>query len=1394
MPFGLQRKEEDISDKLKDLVSKGNLPDIPEVLNAIKTGKVPLEQVLERHKAAAAPVEPIAPKAETVNLSSPVDVQKTKIIDDFVAKDELPNIPEVLNSIRTGKVPIEQVLQRHKEAKEGNAVVAVNEQGQVNKPDDLVAIAKQDTTFGDRLVEGFTLSAKKAQYVAKKFGAGLTFGIYEPEQQAPDLASALTGAIAELAGGIVSGIPISAAMGAIPVIAKIGGAVKGAEETISALKTLGQVVPKGLKAARYGLEAGRIAAEAAPLGAVVGTTKSLLKGNDVTDAVVDGIITAGEFTAFGLALQPVVGGLGALAERRQAGKFAKATAVLKGSEKAQALAKSGMDKVDDAISFFKAKPEITADETIQLNSLEKIKVLQPKFGTDLPTALLNNPEAIQGLSRVQMQKAADSMLLNPDAPFRAIYDSNTALKKMVDTGQYAKAFDSLNSLVAQQIKKNPDAADFLSAPFAKDGKALYDTMAERIIARNDPKKLGSFTTELFTNYAINPNAENTLLVQQATSRKVFGQAKKAAEGIQDVRIRPQEVGPLTEKVITQHLKNISGEPIAFSELGQLRDTNAIIRSAVTLNRDFHRTLIQAVKRDLKPSFMTAPKEMQEFIPDAIKLRGLVEQNGESINVKNKILGKMSDIRAKLRTSSGDTKISLRSDLSVERDKLSQMTGKIGYENKQISSLNTKLDSVGPELRTQIDSFAAEVYLPTRSQQVGMERAVQEGTALRNVPKTTTGETATADFTSRYGLQKNPKYLRADSDLADSLQALTTIGKDFSVEEPKVFSINFLNGASRVLRKELGYGNAIETGIIEPYRQIEVAKNNAISDFLKRVQDTGIKAGSEESKLAFKYGDNPLFRTSDEFLKLPQATREKVADAASKFRGMYDELVGAINVKMRDMNWPEVTKRDDYMTHFMESGDKFTEMLDMILGGAEKQAAYDATPFNSKPFNIKSVYDQGKTRFQFEWKRTGGEFTEDAVLAMQKYLEPAMDRIFTTELLREVDTARNFSPDGAGKFLDFIKNKVILKKPNVIEETTGKGFRTAAEWVGKKRSESMILGSINFIYQNISSNALNFAFNGRDAITSIPKMLTKEGDAIWAMSKNRELRNILEYDEKQSSSWFKKNVLNKVAGEKAAGKITDGAGYIKNFMMNAMQLFDSQAAKHSYISAFQKGTRLGLDKEAASKLADDVTGMVHNNLSRIDRPEFFNSSAGRAFGKFQSFSMNLAATILNDIPLMASKAGAAESVNTLLKGYAAMTLTNAATSSVGLPEPFDPYIAIPFLGGYRYGTDVDIGKVIAAIQEDKPWWGKAGKAAANVATQLAGPGALQVKKTGGALIDFATGKIKAKQLPVAMLFGSARAEKIEKKKAPKESVFRKEVKGVIGKKLFGREFGRKSVSY
>ena len=470
-----------------------------------------------------------------------------------------------------------------------------------------------------------------------------------------------------------------------------------------------------------------------------------------------------------------------------------------------------------------------------------------------------------------------------------------------------------------------------------------------------------------------------------------------------------------------------------------------------------------------------------------------------------------------------------------------------------------------------------------------------------------------------------------------LNEMNITAEDLSVGDD-IKSLNFqLTDPIRVNEKVFGYelGKKVNEVTIEKTKHNEAERTRWLNSERDDIKELGIKPRSKESAAVQKYGEKQYVNKYGETVEygdkqlmaeFPNVkTQEKIKRASQMIRNKYDKYIDQINNTITALGYDEIPKRPDYMRHFQELGDIFSQTG--VPFNLNDMAAEDL------PTDINGLTEfnkPGKNWFASAQKRYGNKTTYDAITGIDGYLEGASNLIFHTEDIQRYRALSGLIRDSFGKTkgfenLDNLSNEEALKRIDDIQHNKLSKYvawldEQANSLAGKKgaidRGTERMLGRrgytiLNTIKKQVGSNMTGF--NVRSAMTNfISSTIAASKTNKIAMVKGTisTIRNMFHNDGFINKSDF---LTTRFGSDSLSPKLWDKISNAGQILMSGSDYFTSnQIVRSKYYEGLQKG----MSETEAIKYADDFGARVMGDRSKGTTAEAFNSKTLGFLTQFQ----------------------------------------------------------------------------------------------------------------------------------------------------------------------------------
>jgi len=454
---------------------------------------------------------------------------------------------------------------------------------------------------------------------------------------------------------------------------------------------------------------------------------------------------------------------------------------------------------------------------------------------------------------------------------------------------------------------------------------------------------------------------------------------------------------------------------------------------------------------------------------------------------------------------------------------------------------------------------------------------------------------------------------------DDLQAGNDI-KSFSYQTTTPERVN-----EKVFGREVGRKINEQTVYFAKHQEAE--RIRFLNKERQEIKDLGIKARSKESALVQQYGEGIIGDTELAQEIKDVDTQNKIKNAARVLRSKYDTYLDQINEELVEMGYDPIPKRKDYMRHFQELTDKFSQ-AGIPFNRQELNSENLPTDINGlTEFNVP-----GKNWFASAQRRTGEKTTYDAITGIDGYLEGASNLMFHTETIQRYRALEKLIRDTYGQthgldvFGDDISSDEAIQRIQDIQE--GKLSNYAA-WLkeqgnaiaGKKgaidRGVERALGRKGYTFLNTlkkQTGSNMTGFNVRSALTNfISSTIAASKTNKLAMVKGTvaTIKNMFHNDGFiDRSDFLTSRLRNDSSLSKKTWQKISNAGQI---FMSGSDWFTSNVITRS---KYYEGLSKGMTEQQAMKYADDFGARVMGDRSKGATAEAFNSKTLGLLTQFQ----------------------------------------------------------------------------------------------------------------------------------------------------------------------------------
>ena len=539
----------------------------------------------------------------------------------------------------------------------------------------------------------------------------------------------------------------------------------------------------------------------------------------------------------------------------------------------------------------------------------------------------------------------------------------------------------------------------------------------------------------------------------------------------------------------------------------------------------------------------------------------------------------------------------------------------------------------------------------------------------------------------------------------------------------------------------------------------------------------------ERGLVQLYGEGKINEVT---LKRLDADVNKIKNAVSTFRNIYNELIELSNDSLVANGYAPVEYRKDYFPHFVEDkGDSLLSKFGSVIG-----IEVNTKELPTDIAGLTHTFRPGKKWVGNFLQRTSEITDFDAVKGFDRYIEGVADVIFHTEDIQRLraleDAIRyKYSDKGVQEQIDAIReddNIAAEDKRNRIEEiyqTNKNEFPHLVSWLrsytdslaGKKSIEDRIaeqqLGRIVYdisksVENRVSANMIGLNINSwlTNFIPVAQATGTTKGKHLLNAMKDT-IRSYAADDGLRDRSTF---LTNRVGSEPLVKTFNQKLAS----SLDGMRIIDNFTSETLVRARYYQNMANGMTQEEALKEADRNTAKIMGDRSKGSVPTLFNAKnpVTKLMTMFQLEQNNQFSYYFKDVPDELKEKGAKIIRLALAKIFIASWLYNEVKEELtGSRSAFDPIdIAInlgkniknkgfagtgdtvlellestPFIGGLLGGGRIPISSALPDISALLKGESSLGKEMIKPLTYLIPPmGGGQIKKTIEGLDTFIKG--------------------------------------------------------
>ncbi len=452
------------------------------------------------------------------------------------------------------------------------------------------------------------------------------------------------------------------------------------------------------------------------------------------------------------------------------------------------------------------------------------------------------------------------------------------------------------------------------------------------------------------------------------------------------------------------------------------------------------------------------------------------------------------------------------------------------------------------------------------------------------------------------------------------------------------SINYqLTDPIRVNEKVFGknIGQKINDVTINRTKHNTAKKTRWLNQQRNEIRNLGIKARSKESAAVQKYAEGKYVNKKGKIVQYGdlelasefsnKETQEKIKYAASVLRSKYDTYIEQINEVITSLGYDAIPKRKDYMRHFQELGDIFSQ-TGIPFNLNDMRAEDLPTDING----LTEFNKPGKNWFASAQQRTGIKTTYDAITGIDGYLEGAGNLIYHTADIQRYRALSSLIRDTFGQTkgfenLDGLSRRELNQRIKDIQDNKLSKYvawldEQANNLAGKKgaldRGVERAIGRkgytfFNTVKKQVGSNMTGF--NVRSSLTNLISSTiagAKTNKIALVKGTISTVNNMFKNDSFVEKSDFLTNRFGSDSLSTKWWQKVSNAGQI--FMTGTDYFTSNQIVRSKYFEGLHKG----MSEDAAIKYADDFASRVMGDRSQGSTAEVFNSKTLGLFTQFQ----------------------------------------------------------------------------------------------------------------------------------------------------------------------------------
>lgn len=475
------------------------------------------------------------------------------------------------------------------------------------------------------------------------------------------------------------------------------------------------------------------------------------------------------------------------------------------------------------------------------------------------------------------------------------------------------------------------------------------------------------------------------------------------------------------------------------------------------------------------------------------------------------------------------------------------------------------------------------------------------------------------------------------------------------------------------------GDSVKLEITEKIKENETYRHRWETELNRLIQgdemwNRGVRPNTIDSTLTMRFGEGRM--TEAELQAASPKNWQNIKSASEFSRSVYDSTLNALNTVRERYGYEPIAKRADYFRHFQEIS-YASQLFGNFLGG-EKPPTSIAGVINHTKY--------GKPFTATELKRTGAEFKEDAVLALQNYVKSVGPQLFHIDSVQRVRTleryirtqalisetamkeGRPYTPVDLSNFTD----KLAMYGDFLAGQPTD-----LTRWVNRNLDKPFVAGVraiqrnavLNMIGGNLSAAFMNLLPMAQQVATTNPKYVVK-GAVTSLLHLQREMPFEFEgarsefYDRRYSKGFLPSNWMESVV---------DKGFVLPNFM-------DRMMVQSLISGKYFEGREQGLNAKDAMKAADNYAVRIVTDRTKGQVPQLMSEPDLALINRFQVEINNLWSWLAHDVPAEAKGKLAGTVGRMAVFALASMFVNNVYEKMMGRRPQLDFLYILGTLGG------------------------------------------------------------------------------------------------------------------